>query len=89
MALFTMEFCAYILPRPIEIRALRGSVSTEFCGKQRHEIGPSSFQNELLLKENFYMVSPQAVFTYINSVDVLFWEIIGLWVAHNSQPLIN
>ena len=39
MALFTMEFCAYILPRPIEIRVLLGAVSTEFCGKQRHEIG--------------------------------------------------
>ena len=43
MALFTMEFCAYIiLPRPIEIRALLGAVRTEFCGKQRHEIGPRS-----------------------------------------------
>ena len=40
MALFTMEFCAYILPTPIEIRALLGAVSAEFCGKQRHEIGP-------------------------------------------------
>ena len=37
--IITMEFCAYILPRPIEIRALLGAVSTEFCGKQRHEIG--------------------------------------------------
>ena len=42
MALFTMEFCAYILPRPIEIRALLGAVSTEFCAKQCHEIGPRS-----------------------------------------------
>ena len=41
MALFTMEFCAYILPRPIEIRTLLGAASTELCAKQRHEIGPS------------------------------------------------
>ena len=50
MALFsTMEFCAYILPRPIEIRALLGAVSTEFCANQRHEIGPSSSTNQSAL----------------------------------------
>ena len=80
MALSTMEFCAYILPRPIQIRALLGAVSAELCAKQRHEIGPWIIIFSLVTQWN-KLKQQIGLYTYLNMdvfTDTLPTVYIGL-----------
>ena len=67
MALFTMEFCAYILPRPIEIRALLGAVSTDnFVLSSAMKLGPV---NKCLVPPLILLANPKrkAAVTYMQN----------------------
>ena len=64
MALFTMEFCTYILPRPIEIRALLGAVSTEFCGSSAMKLGPDKMNLDVSDEGNIPYPGPTNFFFF-------------------------